>query len=213
MNGPDPKLTHRIAETAAVCFINNTLTRPNIHVGDYSYYDDPTDSAQFERQVLYHDPALGDRLVIGKFCAISSGVVFLMNGANHRLSGISTYPFHRFGQGWQTVAPSGDELSYRGDTLIGNDVWIGYQSVIMPGVKIGNGAIIAAKSTVVNDVPPYSVYGGNPAKLMRQRFNPPQIAVLERLAWWNWPIEQITACLPAIVAGDVAALEACAASK
>ncbi|MEY4516722.1 MAG: Virginiamycin acetyltransferase [Pseudomonadota bacterium] len=210
MHGPHPHDIHPLKGSTQICFIQGTITRPNIVVGDYSYYDDPVDAAHFERNVLYHEPALGDRLIIGKFCAISSGVRFIMNAANHRLSGFSTYPFHRFGQGWEGVQPSADDLPFRGDTLVGNDVWIGYQSVIMPGVKIGNGAIIAAGSIVVNDVPPYSVYGGNPAKLMRQRFSPQQIAELERLAWWDWPIERITACLPAIVSADMAQLHACA---
>ena len=165
-----------------VCFIKNTVTNPNIIVGDYTYYDDPEDSENFERNVLYHFPFIGDKLIIGKFCAIAKGVQFMMNGANHKLSGISTFPFYIFGNGWEKATPQPEDLPYKGDTVIGNDVWIGYQALIMPGVKIGNGAII------------------------KKRFSDDTIATLEKLAWWDWPIEQITQNLTTIMSGDIDAL-------
>jgi len=193
-----------------VCFIRNTITNPNIIVGDYTYYDDPVDSEGFERNVLYHFPFVGDRLVIGKFCAIARGVQFIMNGANHKMSGISTYPFQIFGNGWEAVEPGHSELPHKGATVIGNDVWIGYDSLVMPGVHIGNGAIVAARSVVVSDVPAYSVVGGNPARVIKPRFAEDVIARLEAVAWWDWPIEKITQHLRVIVSGDVEALEACA---
>lgn len=210
MNGPDPTDKHPMAGFPQVCFIKNTVTNPNIVIGDYTYYDDPEDSEHFERNVLYHYPFIGDRLVIGKFCALARGVKFIMNGANHKMSGLSTYPFAIFRNGWEKVMPQPGELPFKGDTVIGNDVWIGYDSLIMPGVKIGDGAIISSRSVVVADVAPYTVVGGNPAKLIRQRFAAETIAELEAIAWWNWPIEKITRHLPIIVAGDVGALRACA---
>lgn len=189
-----------------VCFVKNTVKNPAIVVGDYTYYDDPEDSEGFERNVLYHYPFLGDRLVIGKFCAIARGVKFIMNGANHKLSGVSTYPFQIFGNGWGKVTPDAGDLPFKGDTIIGNDVWIGYEAVIMPGVTIGNGAIVSSRSVVVSDVAPYTIVGGNPAKPIRQRFEDADVARLNDLAWWDWPIEKITKHLELIVSGDVNAL-------
>ena len=191
-----------------VCFIKNTVKNPNIIIGDYTYYDDPEDSENFERNVLYHFPFIGDRLVIGKFCAIARGVKFIMNGANHKLSGLSTYPFQIFGNGWEKVMPQANDLPYKGDTIVGNDVWIGYDCLIMPGVKIGNGAIISSRSVVVSDVAPYTVVGGNPAQVIKERFPQGTVAALEDIAWWDWPIETISQHLGLITAGDVAALQA-----
>jgi virginiamycin A acetyltransferase len=191
-----------------VCFIKNTVSNPNIIIGDYTYYDDPENSADFERNVLYHYPFVGDRLIIGKFCSLARGVKFIMNGANHKLTGISTYPFSIFGNGWEKVTPKTEELPYKGDTVIGNDVWIGYESLIMPGVKIGNGAVISSRSVVASDVPSYTVVGGNPAKHIRQRFPPELVSTLESIAWWDWPIEKISKHLDIIVSADIEALKA-----
>src|SRR5690606_19249472 len=210
MYGPDPKNKHPMDGAAQVCFIRNTVKNPNIIVGDYTYYDDPEDSENFERNVLYHYPFIGDKLIIGRFCAIARGVRFIMNGANHKLSGISTYPFQIFGHDWESVMPTLDQLPYKGDTVIGNDVWIGYEALIMPGVKIGTGAIVSSRAVVVSDVPAYTVVGGNPAKPIRQRFGADDIAVLEAVAWWDWPAEKITRHLAIITSGDIAALRACA---
>jgi len=193
-----------------VCFIKNTVKSPNIEIGDYTYYDDPEDSENFERNVLYHYDFIGDRLIIGKFCAIARGVKFIMNGANHKLGGISTYPFQIFGNGWEKVMPTLADLPYKGDTVIGNDVWIGYDTLIMPGVKIGDGAIVAARSVVVKDVPPYTIVGGNPAQVIKQRFSSEVIAKLLEIKWWDWPIAHLTQHLDKIVGGEVDALAAVA---
>jgi virginiamycin A acetyltransferase len=190
-----------------VCFIKNTVSNPNIIVGDYTYYDDPEDSENFQRNVLYHYPFIGDKLIIGKFCALARGVKFIMNGANHKMSGISTYPFSLFGSRWEKVMPKPGDLPYKGNTIVGNDVWIGYESLIMPGVKIGDGAIISSRSVVTSDVTAYSIVGGNPAKLIRQRFSAEEVAVLESIAWWDWPVENISINLEAIVSADIKALQ------
>ena len=155
------------------CFIKNVITAPNIIVGDYTYYDDPDDPAGFERNnVLFNWPEFGDRLVIGRFCQIASGAKFVMGPANHRLHSVTTYPFHVFGGAWELGTPDHlSELPRKGDTIIGNDVWIGRESLIMPGVKIGDGAIIAARSVVTRDVEPYRVVGGNPARFVKKRFD------------------------------------------
>lgn len=210
MHGPDPSNPHPMAGFPQVCFIKNTVKNPNIVIGDYTYYDDPEDSENFERNVLYHFPFIGDKLVIGKFCAIARGVKFIMNGANHKLSGISTYPFQIFGNGWEKVMPAMEDLPYKGDTVIGHDVWIGYDALLMPGVHIGNGAIVSSRSVVVQDVPAYTVVGGNPAKPIKTRFEPQIIETLQSIAWWDWPVEKISRNLQAIVSADVAALQAIA---
>lgn len=182
------------------------MKNPNIIIGDFTYYDDPEDSENFERNVLYHFPFIGDKLIMGKFCAIARGVQFIMNGANHNMAGFSTFPFYIFGNGWETAQPQAGDLPYKGDTVIGNDVWMGYQALIMPGVKIGNGAIISSRSVVTSDVPAYSIVGGNPARVIRQRFTDETISRLEKLAWWDWPVEKITQNLPAIISADIEAL-------
>lgn len=210
MNGPDPQNKHPMTGFPQVCYIKNTVNNPNIIIGDYTYYDDPVDAENFERNVLYHFPFIGDKLIIGKFCAIARDVKFIMNGANHKTSGISTYPFQIFGNGWEKVMPGPGDLPYKGDTVIGNDVWIGFEALIMPGVKIGNGAIIAARSVVTTDVPAWAVVGGNPARVIHSRFPADSIETLEKLAWWDWPVEKISRHLPLIVSGDVAALAAVA---
>lgn len=212
LNGPNPLEKHPMSGFPQVCFIKNTVTHPNIVIGDYTYYDDPEDSENFERNVLYHFPFIGDRLVIGKFCAIARDVKFIMNGANHKISGISTYPFQIFGNGWEQVMPQLVDLPYKGDTVVGNDVWFGYDCLIMPGVRIGNGAIISSRSVVVSDVPSYTVVGGNPAKVIKERFSPETVLALEEVAWWEWPIDKISKHLAIIVSADIEALKACSDS-
>jgi virginiamycin A acetyltransferase len=204
--GANPKAKHPMKGFPQICFIQNTVSNPNIIIGDYTYYDDPEDSENFERNVLYHFPFIGDQLIIGKFCALARGVTFIMNGANHKLDGFSTYPFQIFGNGWEAVTPLPEQLPYKGNTVIGNDVWIGYEAVIMPGVQVGDGAIIAAKSVVVSDVPPYTIFGGNPARCIRQRLSDEVVQVLLEIAWWNWEIEKITRNLEQIVSADIDAL-------
>ena len=209
MYGADPQDKHPMKGFPQICFIQNTVSNPNIMIGDYTYYDDPEDSENFERNVLYHFPFVGDRLIIGKFCALARGVKFIMNGANHKIDGFSTYPFAIFGNGWESVDPSPEELPYKGDTIIGNDVWLGYEAVIMPGVKIGDGAIIAAKSVVTQNVLPYRIVGGNPAQVIRQRFDDSTIQALLDIAWWHWDIAKITRNLEKIVGADIEALRNC----
>lgn len=206
MSGPNPDNKAPMAGFPQVGYLKNFITSDNIIVGDYTYYDDPDGPERFESNVLYHFPFIGDKLIIGKFCAIAKDVKFIINGANHKISGFSTYPFQIFGNGWERVMPGDGELPYKGDTEIGNDVWIGYEALVMPGVKIGNGAVIASKSVVTADVPAYSVVGGNPAKVIKYRFEESIIETLESVAWWNWSAEKITANLEAIVGADIHAL-------
>jgi len=189
-----------------VCFIKNTVTNPQIIIGDYTYYDDPNGSEDFERNVLYLYPFMEDKLIIGKFCAIARDVKFIMNGANHKLNCISTYPFSIFGNGWERVTPQKEDLPFKGDTVIRNDVWIGYDSLIMPGVQIGDGAIIAARSVVVNDVAPYTIVGGNPAKIIKPRFSEETIKMLLDIKWWDWNIEKISHNLEIITSANPIAL-------
>lgn len=208
MHGPSPDDPHPMAGFPQVGFLKPLVKNPNIVVGEYSYYDDPEGPEQFEAKcVLYHFPFIGDKLIIGKFCALARGVRFIMNGANHKISGFSTFPFYIFGNGWESVMPQSGDMPNKGDTLIGNDVWLGYDVLVMPGVKIGDGAIVAARSVVVNDVPAYSVVGGNPAKVIRQRFSEEVVNELLAIKWWEWPVEKITRNLAAIVGADIAALK------
>lgn len=206
MNGPNPDDKEPMKGFPQVGFLKNFVTSPNIIVGEYTYYDDPAGPENFEANVLYHFPFVGDKLVIGRFCAIARGVKFIMNGANHKTSGFSTYPFYIFGNGWEKATPKDDELPCKGDTVVGNDVWIGYDATIMPGVTIGHGAIVASKSVVTRDVPAYSIVGGNPAEVIRYRFAQATRDALLAIAWWDWSAEKITTHLEAIVNNDLAAL-------
>ena len=208
--GPDPRALHPLAGVEQVVYLANLALGPNVEVGDYTYYDDPDGATEFARNILYHFDFVGDRLVIGRFCAIARGVRFVMNGANHAMDGLSTYPFWIFGGGWESAAPAPGSLPYKGDTVVGNDVWLGYEALVMPGVTIGDGAIVASRSVVTADVPPYAIVGGNPARVLRTRFSPEVIERLRRVAWWRWPPERVAANLAAITGGDVAALEGAA---
>ena len=210
MIGPNPNDKEPMKGFPQVGYLKNFITKENIIVGDYTYYDDPEGVDNFERNVLYHFPFIGDKLIIGKFCAIAKNVKFIMNGANHKDSGFSTYPFFIFGNGWKKAAPKEGELPYKGDMIIANDVWIGYDSTIMPGIKIGNGAIIASKSVVTKDVPDYTIVGGNPAKVIKYRFDQKTIKALLEIAWWNWSAEKITQNLEVITNSDIEKLKAVA---
>jgi len=207
MHGPDPNDPFPMPGFPQVCYLKNVVDDPQIEIGDYTYYDDPDGHENFQRNVLYLFPFIGDKLRIGRFCALARGVKFIMNGANHQMSGISTYPFFIFGNGWEGARPAAGDLPYKGDTVIGNDVWIGYDVLIMPGVTIGDGAIVAARSVVTADVPPYTIAGGNPAQPLRARFDADTVRRLQAIAWWDRPAEWISAHLPLIRNGDVAALE------
>jgi virginiamycin A acetyltransferase len=185
-------------------YLKSIVTHPNIIVGDYSYYDDSRGPEHFEaRCVRYLFEQVGDRLIIGKFCAIAQGVQFIMNGANHPLSGFSTFPWSSF-EGWQERAPV--EWPNKGDTTIGNDVWIGREAVIMPGVTIGHGAIVGTRAVVVKDVLPYSIVAGNPGRITKKRFDEATIEALLDIAWWDWPYERIARHIPVIAGHDLTAL-------
>lgn len=186
------------------CFIKNVVKAPNIIIGDYTYYDD-ADPTHFEtNNVLFNYPEFGDRLIIGKFCAIASGTKFIMGPANHRISSVTTYPFHVFGGAWEENTPAHlSQLPFKGDTVIGNDVWIGRESIIMPGVQIGDGAIIGAYSVVTKDVPPYWVAGGNPARHIKKRFSDELTALLLELKWWDFEPEKLVDFLPLLCDPDL----------
>lgn len=166
--------------------------RFNVKIRDYTYYSDNKKSPEkFYDNIEHHYEFLGNKLIIGKFCAIAEGVKFIMNGANHRMYGITTYPFNIFGVGRQKVTPTVEQLPFKGDTVIGNDVWIGQNVTIMPGVNVGDGAIIAVNSTVVKNIEPYTIYGGNSAKFIKKRFSDEKIKFLLKLQWWNWYEDKI----------------------
>ena len=211
MTGPSPDTLHPLPGVPRVVFLRPLAEgRPNVEVGEFSYYDDPGDPiAFFDRNVLHHYDFIGDRLVIGRFVAIATGVKIFMNGGTHAMTGFSTFPFNIFGHGWQAgFDPATWAAGHRGDTRIGHDVWIGTEAVSLPGVTLGPGAIIAARAVVSRDVPPYAVVAGNPARVVRQRFDDATIARLIAIAWWDWPVERISRHLDAIRGADLAALEA-----
>lgn len=185
----DPNVTFPLKNIRRLCFLKNLISNPNILVGDYTYYDDSKDCRNFEQNVLYHFDFIGDKLIIGKFCQIATGVRFIMNGGNHSMNGFSTYPFQVFGEEWKEVPLTPE---YKGDTVIGNDVWIGNSVTIMPGVKVGDGAILATNAVITKDVEPYTIVGGNPHKLIRRRFDDKTIEALLKIKWWGWPQEKIT---------------------
>jgi len=204
--GPSPDTRHPIAGVTRTGFLKPFITRPNIVVGDYTYYDDPGGPECFEANVLYHFDFVGDRLVIGKFCSIGAGTRFIMNGGNHHTTWLTTYPFPIFGQGWEAAMPP--SWPHKGDTVVGNDVWFGHDALLMPGVSIGDGAIVATRAVVTRAVPPYAIVGGNPATVLRYRFDHATIARLLRVRWWDWDAEKITRNVRAICGSEVAALEA-----
>lgn len=208
--GPDPANPYPIPTQPRVGFLKALVTRPSIEVGDYSYYDDPGGPEHFQDQnVLYHFDFLGDRLIIGKFCALAQGVIFIMNGANHAMGGISTFPFAALGGGWEEGFDiESYQAASKGNIVIGDDVWIGRKATILPGVSIGSGAIIGAGAMVSRDVPAYGVVADNPAELVHMRFDDDQIDRLMAIGWWDWPIEQITRHRHLIQQADVEALEA-----
>lgn len=203
MVGPDPKAIHPVPGLTRICFIKNIITRPTIIVGDYTYYDDPENSENFEDHVTHHYDFLGDRLIIGKFCAIAKGIEFIMNGANHRMNSVTTYPFNIMGGGWEKAMPTLRDLPFKGDTVVGNDVWIGQNVTVMPGVHIGDGAIIGANSVVTKDIPPYSIAAGNPCEVKRKRFDDELTEYLLELKWWDWDAEKIFKNLEILCSGDL----------
>ncbi len=188
---PNPKTRYPIKGYDKLIFLKNFIKAPNISIGDYTYYDDNLgEPEKFEEtNILYNFEFTKEKLIIGSFCALAAKTKFIMSG-NHKLDGISTYPFPIFGEGWEEVF-SFDAFPFSGDIIVGNDVWFGYNSLIMPGVKIGHGAIIASSSVVAKDVPPYAIAAGNPAKVVKMRFDDEAIERLLTIAWWDWDIEKI----------------------
>lgn len=188
---PDPDTIHPIPGYRNEIYVKPTLTNPDIVVGEFTYIAD----SDFESHVTHHYPWLGDKLVIGKFCQIAAGVEFVMNGANHQMNAVSTFPFYTL-EGWSAETPDSADLPLRGDTVIGNDVWIGQKAVILPGVHIGDGAIIGANSVVGSDIEPYTVVCGNPARLIRRRFDVELTALLLEWKWWDREIAEIDSLIP-----------------
>jgi len=202
---PNPNVYDPLPAQPRVQYLKPFITSPLIDVGDYSYYDDPAGAQRFqEENVLYHFGP--ERLVVGRFCAFATGVRFIMNGANHRIDGVSTFPFPIFGAEWAGSFDLLRDLPNRGDTIVGNDVWIGYEALVAPGVSIGDGAIVATRSVVTKDVRPYGIVAGNPAVEVRRRFSDSEIETLLEIAWWNWPIERVTKHVSLLMSGDVATL-------
>ncbi len=206
MYGPDPDAVFPNKAIKTVCFIKNTITRPNIIVGDYTYYSDPVSPDRFEDRVTHHYEFIGDKLIIGRFCAIGSGAEFIMNGANHRMNSVTTYPFNILGGGWEKATPALSDLPLKGDTVVGNDVWIGENVTVLPGVRIGDGAIIGARSVVASDVPPYTVACGDPCRPVRKRFDDELTALLLDFKWWDRDAKWITDNLETLCGGDAEAI-------
>ena len=193
-----------------IVYLKDVVTGPNIEIGDYTIYNDfVRDPRHFEKNnVLYHYPVNGDRLKIGKFCSIACGAKFLFTSGNHSMQSFSTYTFPIFYEEWgldgKAIRSAWDN---KGDIVLGNDVWIGYEAVILSGVTIGDGAIVGARAVVTKDVPPYTIVAGVPARPIRKRFDEETIAKLQALRWWDWDEERLKRCIPAIQSGDMAALE------
>ena len=210
MTIPESRLYPRAGDTQTI-YLRAAITDPSIEVGEYTMYNDfVRDPRGFEKNnVLYHYPVNRDRLIIGRFCSIACGAKFLFTSGNHSLRSLATYTFPIFFDEWGLDAKNiRDAWDNKGDTVIGNDVWIGYEAVILSGVTIGDGAVIGARAVVTRDVPPYTIVGGVPAKPIRRRFDDETAARLRALRWWDWDEERIRRAIPAIQSGDLAALEA-----
>lgn len=195
---PDPNMIHPIPGYEKEIYVKPTVTNPNIIVGDFTYIAD----SEFESHVTHFYPWSKDKLIIGKFCQIAAGVEFMMNDANHQLNTVSTFPFYTL-EGWEMEPPASSEMPFKGDTVIGNDVWIGQNAVILPGVHIGDGAIIGANSVVGSDVYPYTIVAGNPARVLRKRFDDELIDLMLRFKWWDKSIEEINALIPILISSDL----------
>ncbi len=203
-NLPDPNQIFP-NEYKTSCFVKNVVKAPNVQIGDYTYYDDSVAPTDFEKNnILFNYPEFGEKLIIGKFCQIASGTKFIMGPANHRLCSVTTYPFNVFGGAFTENTPDHvSQLPHKGDTVVGNDVWFGRESVIMPGVKIGDGAIIAAYSVVAKDVEPYTLVGGNPARFIKKRFSDELTELLLKLKWWDFQGEKLAEILPLLCDPDL----------
>ena len=198
MSAPNPNTVHPIAGYDKEIYVKPTIKNPNIIVGDFTYIAD----SKFESHVTHHYDFIGDKLIIGKFCQIAAGVEFVMNGANHQMNAVSTFPFYTL-EGWTMNPPAKSDLPFKGDTVIGNDVWIGQNATILPGVHIGDGAIIGANSVVGSDVEPYTIVVGNPAEAIRYRFDEDLTELLLKFKWWDKPIEEINELIPILTSSDL----------
>ena len=188
---PNPNNINPISGFNNIIYVKPTIKNPNIIVGDFTYFGDD----DFESSVTHHYDFIGDKLIIGKFCQIASGVKFIMNGANHQINAVSAYPFYIF-EGWDQETPSLSKMPIKGDTIIGNDVWIGQNATILPGVHIGDGAIIGLNSVVTKNIEPYTIAAGNPAKVIRKRFDDELIKLMLKLKWWDKSIKEINDLIP-----------------
>ncbi len=195
---PNPNTIHPIAGYNKEIYVKPMIKNPNIIVGDFTYIAD----SDFESHVTHHYEWNGDKLIIGKFCQIASGVEFVMNGANHQMNAVTTFPFYTL-EGWNMNPPAMSQLPLKGDTVISNDVWIGQNAVILPGVHIGDGVIIGANSVVGSDVEPYSIVVGNPAKSLRKRFDDELISLMLQFKWWDKSIEEIDSLIPILTCSDL----------
>ncbi len=199
---PDPNRIFPVPGFDTVTYVKPTIKNPSIVVGDFTYFS----GADFESRVTHHYDFYGDKLIIGKFCQIAAGVKFVMNGANHRMNAASTFPFYIF-EGWEQDVPPLSQMPVKGDTVVGNDVWIGENATILPGASIGDGAIIGMNSVVGGTVEPYSIVAGNPAKLVRKRFDDELTALMLKWKWWDKDIEEINALIPLLSTGDLGKLK------
>ena len=188
---PDPDVVFPVPNFDTVVYVKPTLKNKNILVGDFTYFSD----TNFESHVTHHYDFYGDKLIIGKFCQIAKGVEFVMNGANHQMNAVSTFPFYIF-EGWEQSVPPLEKMPLKGDTVIGNDVWIGQNATILPGVHIGDGVIIGANSMVGSDIEPYCIVAGNPAKIIKKRFDDELIDIMLTLKWWDLPVNEINKLIP-----------------
>ena len=195
---PNPNAVHPIPGYDKEIYVKPTIKNPNIIVGEFTYIAD----SEFESHVTHHYEWNGDKLIIGKFCQIATGVEFVMNGANHQMNAVSTFPFYTM-EGWEMAPPAISDLPLKGDTIVGNDVWIGQNAVILPGVHIGDGAIIGANSVVGSDIPPYTIVVGNPARETRKRFDDELIRLLLAFKWWDKSIEAINQLIPLLTSSDL----------
>ena len=195
---PDPNMIHPIPGYEKEIYVKPTVTNPNIIVGDFTYIAD----SDFESHVTHFYPWSRDKLIIGKFCQIAAGVEFVMNDANHQMNAVSTFPFYTL-EGWEMEPPATSDMPFKGDTVIGSDVWIGQNAVILPGVHIGDGAIIGANCVVGSDINPYTIVVGNPARVLRKRFDDELIDLMLRFKWWDRSIEEINALIPILTSSDL----------
>ena len=195
---PDPDKIFPVSGVDNLIYVKPTVKNPNIIVGDFTYFGD----VDFEKHVTHHYDFIGDKLIIGKFCQIASGVEFIMNGANHQINAVSTFPFYIF-EGWEQKVPPLSEMPLKGDTIVGNDVWIGQNATILPGVHINDGAIVGLNSVVASDIPAYTIVAGNPAKIIRKRFDDELVSLMLKFRWWDLSIDEINSLIPILTCSNL----------